>query len=115
VRFPLEAEIRRHTEESEVRVPGSVIAELDRLVSRGVPEAATARSLADRYPVARSPGRGDASILALARRRGAWVLTADRDLRRRLLGAGVTVLVPRDVHRLERMAGERKRRTSDAG
>ncbi len=65
------------------------------------------RSLASRYPTLTGPGRGDAAVQALAVRRHAWVVTADRALRERLRSEGVTVLSPRDRARLERFAPER--------
>jgi len=86
-------------------VPSSVRDELDRLVADGTPQATAARTMAERFPVVRARGRGDAAVLEAAVRRGAWVVTADRALAARLVAVGVTVLVPRDRHRLERVMG----------
>jgi rRNA-processing protein FCF1 len=83
-------------------VPQSVIAELDELVRAGVRNARGARELAERFEVVPSRGEGDAAILALARRRTAWVVTADAELGERLRSAGVPLLVPRRPDRLER-------------
>lgn len=96
----LEAEIARWIPDGVIAVPRSALAELDHLRRRGTPHAALARALADRFPSLANPGRGDAAIVALARRRRAVVVTADRDLRDRLSGLGLAVLVPRDRARL---------------
>jgi len=100
-RFPLEAEVDRASPGARLVVPSSVIDELDRLVARGVPEARGALALAQKFPVVPVEGRGDLAILATAVRLGAWVVTADRALAERLRREGVSVLVPRDRHRLE--------------
>ncbi len=113
--FPLEAEVVRIQPGSTVGVPSSVLAELDRLVLRRTPDAAAARALAARYPVVRAPGRGDDAVLLCARRSGAWVVTADRALRERLVAEGVTVLAPRDRHRLERFPGVPRARPPSLG
>ncbi len=99
--FPLESEVGRINPGARLVVPSSVIDELDRLVARGVPGARGASALAQKFPVAPVEGRGDAAILKAAVRNGAWVVTADRALAERLRSEGVTVLVPRDRHRLE--------------
>jgi rRNA-processing protein FCF1 len=100
-RFPLEAEVDRLRPGSMLGVPSSVLAELDRLAARGTPEAAAARALAARYHTVTAIGRGDDAVLRVAVRLGAWVVTADRELRARLSARGVGVLTPRDRHRLE--------------
>jgi uncharacterized protein len=107
VGFPLEAEVARWRPGAKLAVPTSVLHELDRLSERGTPEASAARALAARYPSLRSPGTGDDAIVRVAVRAGAWVVTADRDLRGRLRERGVTVLSPRDRHRLELHRGIR--------
>ena len=88
-------------------MPSSVLGELDRLVRRDVPGARAARALADRYRPIPAHARGDEAVLETAVREGAWVVTSDRALRGRLVAHGVTVLFPRDRHRLERYVGER--------
>ena len=100
-RFPLESEVDRIHPGARAFVPSSVIDELGRLVSRGVPGARGALALAQKFPVIPVEGRGDAAILKAAVRHGGWVVTADRALAERLRREGVTVLVPRDRHRLE--------------
>jgi rRNA-processing protein FCF1 len=101
-RFPLLDELERLTAPAVVAVPGSVIAELDRLVARTTPGAALAREFARRFPIAPSSGRGDLGLLQLASRRGAAVVTSDAALRRRLLAEGIVVLYPRGSRRLAR-------------
>ncbi len=103
--FPLLAELQRLVPGARVEVPEAARAELDRLVDRGAPRATAARAFAELLPTAPAPGRGDAAILAAALRRRAWVVTSDRVLVRRLREAGVTVLTPRDRHRLEVKVG----------
>ncbi|HKN07594.1 MAG TPA: hypothetical protein VJ021_08380 [Thermoplasmata archaeon] len=100
-RFPLESEVDRLRPGARIVVPSSVIYELERLVTRGVPDARTALALARRFPVLPVSGRGDAAVLDAAVRHRAWVVTADRSLAERLRSRGINVLVPRDRHRLE--------------
>ncbi len=103
-RFPLEAEIDRLVPGAVPAVPSSVLAELDHLVAEGVRDAPAARALAARFVRVPSTGRGDAAILRTAIRERAPVVTADRELGRRLLHHGIGTFVPRDRHRLERRA-----------
>jgi uncharacterized protein len=107
VGFPLEAEVGRLRPGAVLAVPSSVLAELDHLVERGTPDAAAARAFAARYSPTPAPGTGDDAILRVAVRLGAWVVTADRDLRSRLNEKGINVLSPRDRHRLELFRGVR--------
>lgn len=100
--FPLEAELDRLCPGAIVAVPSIVLGELDRLAKRGTPGASTARKLASRYPVVLTSGTGDEAVMRAAVRLGSWVITADRVLREALRRQGVTVLFPRDRHRLER-------------
>jgi len=108
-RFPLVAEIDRLRPGARIVVPESVIGELDGLVGRGVPGARIAAELGRRFPRLPSIGRGDAAILEAAVRYRAWVVTADRELAERLRHLGVSVLVPRDRHRLELHRGRATR------
>lgn len=91
----LAAEVERLAAPARLAVAASTLAELDRLVARRVPLSEAARELARRLPRLYAPGRGDQGLLDLARREALWVLTADRELQRRLGAAGVTVLAPR--------------------
>jgi rRNA-processing protein FCF1 len=100
-RFPLVPEVDRIRPGALLLVPSSVLAELDRLAGRGVAGARAAVSLARAFAVLPTTGRGDAAIVEAAVRHRAWVVTADHALASRLRARGVSVLVPRDRHRLE--------------
>lgn len=104
--LPLLDEIERLLGPVDVAVPSSVLGELDRLVERDVPASALARELARRLTEVPAPGRGDDAVRACALARHAWVVTADRALRRRLVASGVSVLYPRDRARLDLERGE---------
>ncbi len=99
-RFPLEAEIHRLMEGARIGVPESVHGELKRLEARGNPHARAARLLAERFPMLPTDLHGDEALESLARELGAWVVTSDRLLRRRLEAQGVGVLFPRGDHHL---------------
>ncbi|MGA8302308.1 MAG: hypothetical protein WA691_07690 [Thermoplasmata archaeon] len=111
--FPLEAEVARFVPGARILIAESGIRELDRLVDRATPAAAGARALADRF--ARTPTRaeGDEAVVEVALRERAIVVTSDRGLQERLRRCGISILVPRDRHRLELRPGRstRSRRT----
>jgi rRNA-processing protein FCF1 len=88
-------EVARLLGDALVVVPSTALGELDRLEARGLRSTVVARRLAAQFPVVPAEPAGDGSILALARSEGAWVLTADRGFRTRLLTAGIRVLYPR--------------------
>lgn len=96
----LAGEVARARPGARIAVPDAVLDELDDLVARGVPSASAARELAGTFARIASSAPGDPGVLRLARARRAVVVTADRELRRRLLAAGLTVLHPRDRTRL---------------
>ncbi len=89
-----------------MRVATSTLRELDRLATRRTPAARGAREFADRFPTTTASLEGDAAILDVAQRLRATVVTADRELARRLRAQGLGVLVPRDRHRLELRPGD---------
>ncbi len=99
-RFPLGTELARLGPGRPIEVPDSVLVELRRLDRQGEPQARPALQLAARYPRAATDGSGDDAIVALARSRPGWVVTADRGLAERLGRAGITVLRPRGRTRL---------------
>ncbi|MGA8664665.1 MAG: hypothetical protein WB809_06350 [Thermoplasmata archaeon] len=109
-RFPLEEEVGRCRPGAILAVPTSVLGELDRLARSLTPGAVAARALAERYERVETTIRGDGGVLDAAERRGAWVVTADRDLQKRLVAHHVTVLRPRDQHRLEVVEGQARNR-----
>jgi rRNA-processing protein FCF1 len=93
-RLPLESEIYRWMPEADVRVPSSVIRELNRLSRKGVPNARGALEFAKRFPEVPTDLEGDAAMETLAKELGAWVVTADGELRKRLEEEGFGVLFP---------------------
>ncbi len=105
--FPLEAEVERLRPGATLAIPASVLGELDRLLDRETPDAASARALASRFLAVATIGRGDAAVRWAALRHDAWVVTGDRELRERLRRDGIPVLYPRDRHRLECFAAEK--------
>jgi rRNA-processing protein FCF1 len=84
-----------------VVIAASGIRELDHLVDRETVGAGAARALADKFVRTPARGEGDDAVVAVALREAALVVTADRGLQERLRREGVTVLAPRDRHRLE--------------
>jgi rRNA-processing protein FCF1 len=113
-RFPLEAEVERCCPGAELAVLSTTVAELGRLVRDGVAGSAAAQEYAGRFPVVAASGRGDDAVVAAAVARAAAVVTADRNLADRLVARQVTVLVPRDRHRLHALAGRPARRRNPA-
>ena len=101
----MDEEVARCAEGATIAVPAVVRRELDRLVARSVPYTRVARELGRRYPTLPCAGEGDRAILACARRSGALLVTADRDLARRALESGTDVIGPRDRLRLTRRTG----------
>ena len=112
--FPLEEEVDRVLPGARLLVPASVVGELDGLATSLAPGAMAARALVDRYAVQVTRERGDDGVIEAATSARAWVVTADRELRRRLAIRGITALVPRDRHRLEVVPGRRLRRSGPA-
>lgn len=94
-------EITRLLPGAEVRVPSSVIRELDRLVRRRTKDARIARALAERFPVLETDLDGDPALETLAQELEAWIVTGDQALRDRLDGQGLKVIFPRERQRLE--------------
>ena len=109
VGFPLESEVDRLVPGTRMAVAASTVRELDRLIGRRTAGAIAARALADRFRRAETALEGDEAIVELAVRRAWLVVTADRELQRRLAERGIAVLVPRDRHRLELRPGRSAR------
>jgi rRNA-processing protein FCF1 len=105
--FRLEEEIYGQVDGARVLVPSSVLGELERVASRGNVIARAAREYARRFAVVPTERRGDDALVDLGRRLPAWVVTGDRALRTRLLGAGVRVLFPRGKSHLDRAVSAR--------
>ncbi len=102
----LVAEVERLLPGAELVVPETALSELDRLVTRGLPQAGAVRRFATGFRTVPARGRGDTAVLHAAAELGAWVVTADRLLSERLRRAGVGVLAPRDRARLTLTRGE---------
>jgi len=98
--FPLENEIFRLIEGADIRVPSSVLKELGQLRSSGLLNARAALQFAKRFQVVPTDLDGDAAMETLAKEMGAWVVTADRELRERLESQGLGVLFPRGKRKL---------------
>jgi uncharacterized protein len=101
VGFPLEAEVHRLVPGARLVVAASGVRELDGLVEGAAPGASGARALAAKFDRVPSTGAGDDAVLEVAVREHAVVVTADRALQERLRQRQITVLAPRDRHRLE--------------
>ncbi|MCI4373081.1 MAG: hypothetical protein L3K02_05505 [Thermoplasmata archaeon] len=99
--FPLEEEVDRLLPGARLMLPESVASELDGLARSLTPGAMAAQALAGRYERVPTQARGDDGVIEAALACRASVVTADRELRRRLAVRGITALVPRDRHRLE--------------
>jgi rRNA-processing protein FCF1 len=106
--FRLEEEIYGQVDGARVLIPSSVLGELERVASRGNPNARAAREFARRFDIAPTDAQGDDAIVDLGRRLHAWVLTGDRALRTRLLEAGIPVLFPRGKSHLDRAVAPRQ-------
>ncbi len=118
--FPLEEEVDRLLPGAHLLVPASVIGELDGLAKSLTPGAMAARALSDRFTVLLTREHGDDGVIEAAIAAHAAVVTADRELRRRLAVRGIMALVPRDRHRLEVVPGRtpppsRSRRSPGTG
>jgi uncharacterized protein len=92
----LEPELERLFGTYELLVPEAVLVELARIASEGKGQrAANARmalSLATRYGYRPVGGRGDEAVLQVARSEGAHLFTNDRDLLKRALTGGLSVV-----------------------
>ncbi|MGC2289666.1 MAG: PIN domain-containing protein [Thermoplasmata archaeon] len=106
--FRLEEEIYGQVDGARILVPSSVLGELERVANRGNASARAAREFARRFEIAPTEAQGDAALVDLGRRLRAWVLTGDRELRTRLLEAGVPVLFPRGKSHLDRAVSPRQ-------
>lgn len=95
----LDGELSRLLGEVNVKVPSSVLRELQALASSD-PQARAALQLAERYPTLPAEGRGDDALLAVARDCRAAVVTNDRRLRGRLRDEGLPVIYLRGKQRL---------------
>jgi len=77
----LDVELRSLLGDCEILVPGPVLGELRRSKSKF---AGTALELSRRYGIAETEKQGDDGVVDVAARLGAFVLTNDAELRRKL-------------------------------
>ncbi|MGA8543192.1 MAG: PIN domain-containing protein [Thermoplasmata archaeon] len=113
--FPLEAEVARLVPGARIVIASSGIRELERLDRRSTPGAAGAKLLAEKFASVPASADGDAGVIEAAMRERAIVMTADRALQERLRALGLSVLAPRDRHRLELRPSRRPRQDRTVG
>ena len=88
----LDAQLRSLLGDCRVLVPGPLIGELRRSSNK---HAKAAMSLAFRYDVVDTEGTGDCSVIELAERHGAYVVTNDRALIERLRERRIRIILLR--------------------
>ena len=81
IRINLDLALRDLLGEARILVPGPLIGELKHLDHRFAKAALT---LARRYEIVHTAASGDDAVIELALKEGAYVLTNDKELRRRL-------------------------------
>ena len=94
----LDLELKRLLGDVEVIVPGPMVGELKHSKSR---HARAALALARKYEIVDTPKRGDAAIIDIATSVGAYVVTNDKELRRKLRDRGVRTIYLRSYTHLE--------------
>ncbi|UCF08967.1 MAG: twitching motility protein PilT [Thermoplasmata archaeon] len=88
-KFDLEGELKRLLGAHKILVPSAVLEELKHVSDR---HAKAALTFAGRYELVESDRKGDEAILDLAARMGAVVVTNDKELKKRLKLAGITII-----------------------
>lgn len=99
-RLRIEDELLRLLGSYEIIVPSSVINELKRL-AKGNQDAMAALNYSKKFRVVETDMKGDDSIIDMALKIKAIVLTNDKLLIERLKGMGIRVIRPRGERRLE--------------
>ncbi|MBR2254895.1 MAG: twitching motility protein PilT [Candidatus Methanomethylophilaceae archaeon] len=84
--------------EARIVVPGPLVGELKHLEHKS---ARAALALARKYEIIPTDARGDDSVIELARKTGGYVLTNDKELRRRLRKERVPIICLRSGTHLE--------------
>lgn len=90
-----EAEVNRIFGVARIVTLSSMLGELRRLAERR-PEARAALRYAERFDILNTESGGDDSLIEMAERLNAVVVTNDRRLRKRLRERGITVLYMRE-------------------
>lgn len=96
-RIDLEKELERILGKVEILVPSSVIRELEKIRKW---EARASLNLAKKYKIIEVEKDGDNSILDLAKSLGAYVVTNDGELRKRLKENRIRVIYLRNYSHL---------------
>ncbi|MBR4504263.1 MAG: twitching motility protein PilT [Candidatus Methanomethylophilaceae archaeon] len=97
VRINLDLALRDLLGEARILVPGPLIGELKHLKHR---YARAALMLARRYEIIPTEASGDDSVIELALKEGAYVVTNDKELRRRLRKESVPIIFLRSGRHL---------------
>jgi rRNA-processing protein FCF1 len=90
----LDSELKRLLGQYEIILPSIVIEELNNLAAGPKPprEIKSALSLASRYEQIPVASRGDAAVFELAEKYNAIVVTNDKELKHRLIKAGIKTI-----------------------
>ena len=97
IRMNLDLEIQRVLGDVRFIIPGPIIGELKHLKHK---YSKVALELARRYDIIQTEATGDAAIIELAERTGAFVLTNDRELRNELRKKGIPLVYLRSGNHL---------------
>ncbi|MBQ8179818.1 MAG: twitching motility protein PilT [Candidatus Methanomethylophilaceae archaeon] len=89
IRINLDLALRDLLGEARVVVPGPMVGELKHLDHRF---AGAALALARKYEIIHTAASGDGAVIELALKTGGYVLTNDKELRRRLRKEGIPII-----------------------
>ena len=89
IRINLDLALRDLLGEARVIVPGPMVGELKHLDHRF---AGAALTLARKYEIIHTAASGDGAVIELALKTGGYVLTNDKELRRRLRKEGIPII-----------------------
>ena len=89
IRINLDLAVRKAVGDHKFLVPGPIIGELKHLEHKYAPAAL---ALARNFEIIPTEASGDASVIELAERTGAYVLTNDRELRSKLRKRGIPLI-----------------------
>ncbi len=89
IKMNLDLAIRELVGEARIVVPGPLVGELKHLDHRF---AGAALALARKYEIVPTVTTGDNAVMELARKTGGYVLTNDKELRRRLRKEGIPII-----------------------
>lgn len=98
IRINLDLALQNLLGEARIVVPGPLVGELKHLDHKF---ARAAIALARKYEIIPTKSSGDNSVIELALQTGGYVLTNDKELRRRLRKEGVPIILLRSGTHLE--------------